>query len=33
MGFAVDRRGAFGGNAFIPYFLFPEDVANLHIQG
>ncbi len=25
--------GAFSGNAFIPYFLFPEDVHNLHIQG
>jgi len=25
--------GAFSGNAFIPYFLFPEDVPNLHIQG
>ena len=25
--------GAFSGNAFIPYFLFPEDVSNLHIQG
>ena len=25
--------GAFSGNAFIPYFLFPEDVVNLHIQG
>ena len=25
--------GAFSGNAFIPYFLFPDDVHNLHIQG
>lgn len=25
--------GAFSGNAFIPYFLFPDDVSNLHIQG
>ena len=25
--------GVFSGNAFIPYFLFPEDVSNLHIQG
>ena len=25
--------GAFSGNAFIPYFLFPDDVNNLHIQG
>ena len=25
--------GAFSGNAFIPYFLFPEDVSNLRIQG
>ena len=24
--------GAFSGNAFIPYFLFPEDASNLHIQ-
>ena len=24
---------AFSGNAFIPYFLFPDDVSNLHIQG
>lgn len=24
---------AFSGNAFIPSFLFPEDVSNLHIQG
>ena len=25
--------GAFSGNAFIPYFLFPDDASNLHIQG
>jgi hypothetical protein len=25
--------GSFSGNAFIPYFLFPDDVSNLHIQG
>lgn len=25
--------GVFSGNAFIPYFLFPDDVSNLHIQG
>lgn len=24
---------AFSGNAFIPYFLFPDDISNLHIQG
>ena len=25
--------GVFSGNAFIPYFLFPDDVSNLNIQG
>jgi len=28
-----NAAGSFSGNAFIPYFLFPDDVSNLHIQG
>lgn len=25
--------GAFSGSAFVPYFLFPEEMNNLHIRG